>query len=1006
MKNVSHFISSLKKAALLCAIIFAFAVNSHAQIWVNPLTTGRPIASYYLGDKLSANWYFNFEIGQTNWHESDVGIGQDPDGSTGWDWAEATWYQDNGATNRYVHSNIGNFQFTAAGTWYVVGRARANFGDAWTYGDQGGWSNETTLTASTSAGSCPYFTVSDLSDPSALTATPASSAQINLTWTKWNSKNVMVVRTLTSAFPPNDPAQGTSYSVGANLGSGTVVYNGSGTSFDNTGLTPGTDYSYTFYSENYSYYSAGSTTSATTSSVSATTDYFQSKASGNWSEAATWESSADNVAWIDATLAPTSSAASITVSNLHTVTLDAAASAKVLTIASTGVLSCGTYTLTVATAGSLTNTGTFTAGTGTVAFAGTGTISGTVAFYDVTLAGGVNFGTGSTVNGTLSINTGGFVNTNAPAYGSTSTLKYNSGSTYGRGTEWSATSGSGYPYHVQISNSTILDMGANSGTAAARQCAGSLTIDAGSTFSMNVSAMTAAVTVVGNISNYGTVTLSGSIGGDLITTGSLLDNSAFNANNRAVFFNGGATQEISGTGTFDISYIRINKTGGSVKLLSNLVCAGPNGGNAMEIDGTSSVLDLNGFTLTLGGASSNSTYNSGVTTPGVIRGSSASSISVLGTGALGTIMFDQTTPGTTNLLQSFTINRTGSGSVTLGNNLDISGLLIFQDGILTTGSNTATIGASGTISNASSTKYVNGKLALTFGATGAKEFPIGKSGNYRPITFEYTALTGTSTVTAEQVEAGLTGTLPTNTTLLTTDRYWTISQAGGSNFGYKVTLDASGYTPTTTVTMLKKDATIVSYAAALSFSTLYTNTTALTSFSDFALGQVCTASAGTSPKVSDLVITPEAGATFKWYTSGGVLIADPANTDLVNGNHYFASQTVNGLESTLRREVVANVNDCFISVTTDAASAVTSTTATCGGTLSNNCGSSVSARGVCWSTSAGPKVTGSHTSDGTDLGTFTSSITGLTTGTKYYVRAYATSTSGTAYGNEIDFTTP
>ncbi|MBI4947467.1 MAG: T9SS type A sorting domain-containing protein [Bacteroidetes bacterium] len=92
-------------------------------------------------------------------------------------------------------------------------------------------------------------------------------------------------------------------------------------------------------------------------------------------------------------------------------------------------------------------------------------------------------------------------------------------------------------------------------------------------------------------------------------------------------------------------------------------------------------------------------------------------------------------------------------------------------------------------------------------------------------------------------------------------------------------------------------------------------------------------------------------------------------------------------------------------LTTTSASSVTNTTAVSGGNISSQGSSAVTARGVCWATTSGPTISGSHTTDGSGTGTFTSNITGLTLGTLYYVRAYATNTSGTAYGNEITFTT-
>jgi hypothetical protein len=82
-----------------------------------------------------------------------------------------------------------------------------------------------------------------------------------------------------------------------------------------------------------------------------------------------------------------------------------------------------------------------------------------------------------------------------------------------------------------------------------------------------------------------------------------------------------------------------------------------------------------------------------------------------------------------------------------------------------------------------------------------------------------------------------------------------------------------------------------------------------------------------------------------------------------------------------------------------------SATATGGGDISSDGGIAVRSRGVCWSTSQNPEYNGSATSNGTGSGPFVSSITGLSANTTYYVRAYATNILGTAYGNELNFTT-
>jgi hypothetical protein len=92
-------------------------------------------------------------------------------------------------------------------------------------------------------------------------------------------------------------------------------------------------------------------------------------------------------------------------------------------------------------------------------------------------------------------------------------------------------------------------------------------------------------------------------------------------------------------------------------------------------------------------------------------------------------------------------------------------------------------------------------------------------------------------------------------------------------------------------------------------------------------------------------------------------------------------------------------------VTTKLVSGITQTTAESGGNVINNGGADVTARGVCWSTTEKPTISPNKTSDGTGNGDFASSITGLTANNKYYVRAYATNSEGTGYGNEVSFST-
>jgi hypothetical protein len=135
----------------------------------------------------------------------------------------------------------------------------------------------------------------------------------------------------------------------------------------------------------------------------------------------------------------------------------------------------------------------------------------------------------------------------------------------------------------------------------------------------------------------------------------------------------------------------------------------------------------------------NSTFNSGTSTF-ILNGTSTQTI-----GGTASTTF-------TNL----TMNN--PAGVTLGLSQSVTGTLDLTNGILTTGSSTLTVGtftpvcSEGSIVNASALSYVNGKLARIYCGIGSKTFPIGKGGNYRSLSLAYTALTGTSTVTAEQFE--------------------------------------------------------------------------------------------------------------------------------------------------------------------------------------------------------------------------------------------------------------
>lgn len=173
-------------------------------------------------------------------------------------------------------------------------------------------------------------------------------------------------------------------------------------------------------------------------------------------------------------------------------------------------------------------------------------------------------------------------------------------------------------------------------------------------------------------------------------------------------------------------------------------------------------------------------------------------------------------------------------------------------------------------------------------------------------------------------------------------------------------------------------------------------------------------------------ITSDGGASVTargvcWSISANPTIADSKTTNgsgtgsfnssitgLTAGTLYYVrSYATNSTGTSYGAQVSFTTASLVVPVldATTAASSVANTTASSGGNITNDGGATVTARGVCWSVSANPTIADSKTTDGTGTGTFTSAITGLSAGTFYYVRSYATNSIGTSYGAQISFTT-
>ena len=126
--------------------------------------------------------------------------------------------------------------------------------------------------------------------------------------------------------------------------------------------------------------------------------------------------------------------------------------------------------------------------------------------------------------------------------------------------------------------------------------------------------------------------------------------------------------------------------------------------------------------------------------------------------------------------------------------------------------------------------------------------------------------------------------------------------------------------------------------------------------------------------------------------------------DLVGGTTYYVKAYATNALGTIYGEQMSFVRAVLPTVTTSAVSNIDSPSVTCGGNVTADGYSTVTARGVCWSTSHSPTISNSKTTDGTGTGSFTSTLASITAGTTYYIRAYATNGAGTAYGAEVSFT--
>jgi len=689
---------------------------------------------------------------------------------------------------------------------------------------------------------------------------------------------------------------------------------------------------------------------------------YQSKTSGNWGDFNSWQTF-DGSQWNDAVSAPTGTSGTITIQSGHTITIAAA-----ITINGAAVV----------VNGYLKNSLSITASTSSAAF---------------------TFGSGSTYEHAIN---GGTIPLSVWGDGSTCLI-----------TGVGATAPNGPAKGTSYSNYTWNCPGQSASINTAWDSVtvrGNLTVLSSNNVQWR---MTSAGTSARYINVWGNVLISGA-SSYLTTSGS----------------SGAANYFVIVHGNINLLGGKLNLTNGSGGISKWIFC-----GDSLNIasgaqfvapsnttNGTRFVFAKNSGTQYYTNAGTNSTFNYGVDSNATV------------------------------ILNS---------PLTVGSSSTAGYLVLSSGKFVTSSTNTLTLTAPS--QDSSYGGYVEGPLSAIVASTSqtTKPFYIGKGGVYRPTTLVVRQDASTSTTyTAELINSTpAANALPPALDAVESSRYVHLAKGSGANVTNATiqltydTNDGLDVSNKDNIRIAKDDGAgnwislggsgsannsgnISSsiFGTATVYGTLTTN--------DYVVAHANPAYVATIPIVTTNAVSNvsttfatcggvissdgDAPITSKgvcWNTSTGPTTANSITNDgtlstpfmssmtgLIAGTTYYVrAYAVNtagtgyGNEDTLTTLSVLSAP----TISTNAVTNIVNTTATGSGSITAWGGSPITDRGICWSTSHSPTLADNFNSAGAGgVGTFTAPIGGLALASTYYVTAYATNSTGTAYGTEVSFTTP